>query len=130
MRKFINIPLDEDHRLESDQHSFFISRKRVVKGVVEWRGVSWHMSLEHAIKSYRTRCIRECGAQTFNELLDAINRIDRHLDASFHITGERTVKRAAEAVERAVSLGGQGEQELCSHPRQTRPDPPSERAPL
>jgi hypothetical protein len=106
MIRSIDISLDSRHRLRSDEHAFVIVKKGVVKDETVWRPVSWHVKLEHAVKSYRTRCIRQCGARTFEELLDAINRIDRGLDSACQLSGEtRTAGRQNPAVPREEGGG-------------------------
>lgn len=103
MANQVDIPLDEDHRIRSDDRAFYVAKKRIIKGTVRWEAVSWHVKLEHLIASYRTLCIRECGATTLAELLEAINRIDERLDQAFHLTGEKTVARAAERAQRTLT---------------------------
>ena len=58
------VPINEDHRINSDELQWITQQRKVTltgvnKGQVNWDNISFHTSLESAIKSLGERLIRQ-----------------------------------------------------------------------
>ena len=93
----INIEVLGDYRITSDTMGVIIHRKIIVDPTkspnwakreaegaspelrASWTVLSYHPTVEQAMHRIAEQCIRECGAQTFEELLSEMRRIRREI---------------------------------------------------
>ncbi|MGG2024187.1 hypothetical protein AB1282_00560 [Gottfriedia sp. S16(2024)] len=95
----LNINITEDIKIISDTHNVIVQRKHIVdptkspnwakleaKGASsalreEWRDVSYHPSVEQAVKSIMCKKVNSSDATSLTEVLDEIKRFETELSA-------------------------------------------------
>lgn len=95
----LNIQISEDFKIISDSHNVIVQRKHTVdptkspnwaqleaKGASsqvreEWRDVSYHPTLEQAVKSMLRKKVVNSDATTLTEVLDEIKRFETEITA-------------------------------------------------
>ena len=69
------LPIDDDHRIKGDKHSWAIQKGRIKKGEITWESVSWFTSFEHTVNHLGQLMVRTSDAQTLADALIAIEKI-------------------------------------------------------
>ena len=95
----LNIPVTGDMKIISDTHNVIVQRKHIVdptkspnwerlqaKGAsaelrIEWRDVSYHPSVDQAVKSILRKRIIGSDATSLTEVIDEIKRFETELAA-------------------------------------------------
>ncbi len=81
----MNIKIDKDYSIKSDDRNVILVKNRIVKegknqGEVQEDPVSYHGTLEGALKDYKRVKINSSEATAMNELFAAIKEIDRKIE--------------------------------------------------
>lgn len=78
------VPINEDHRINSDELQWITQQRKVTltgvnKGQVNWDNISFHTSLESAIKSLGERLIRRSTADTLEKVVQEFKFVNETL---------------------------------------------------
>ena len=86
------LPIDENYRIFSDEHSWQIQKSRIrTKGseqIKTWESIKWLTSLESAINTLADHMVRTSDAQTLGEALKVVENVTTKLSLALTIKFE------------------------------------------
>ena len=84
----MNIPINSDYALASDQYSWQIlkrkTRKRNGKSIEEWEAIKWYSTLENAITGFADFKLRVSDAEALADLFKEQKKLKAGLCGSLH----------------------------------------------
>lgn len=69
------IPIDAQHAIGADSHSWHILQRRRYKGGYRWEPIAWYTTLEQCVNGFTNSAVRLSGAQTLAELSAESQRV-------------------------------------------------------
>lgn len=84
------IPIDEKHRIDTDEHSWRVCTRRKRKAGDTWEPVSYHRTITLAVQSLADRMLRASDAVGLAEALVEVDNVtavlSRALSPRFEVT--------------------------------------------
>jgi len=93
----VDIQITEKYKLTTDNNSWRVEKRQVIKGVESFSPLSYHHTPEQALRYTARRLVRDSEARSFKELIQAAEkvsdimsgRLEQALQEFKAITGEQ-----------------------------------------
>jgi hypothetical protein len=75
----VNIQLDKDWKIKSDERNWILAKKRTRKGKITYEGTRFYSNLNSLLEGYVEARLRGVEAHNIQDLIDTTNELKRQL---------------------------------------------------